>query len=377
MHILIAALHRPTKPTGVCRHAVNLAQCLADNAQVDKVTLIIGTWQKDYFKTSFNISSKKIELVTIDIKNSSISRNIWYITGLPKLAKQLKSDIVHLSFPLPFIRALFPCPVVATIHDLYPYEFAQNFGYPNVLFNQLFLKQCIQNSDGLSCVSQETLKSLKKYFSYVDQRKKTSVVYNYVDFSKLEAKVPQDINTNLDSSFLLAVAQHRKNKNLDIIIQAYSLLLKNNQLKKSTKLILVGSTGPETENLGNLIRTLSLEEQVQMLSSIDDEELCWLYQNCELLVVPSSTEGFCLPLAEALYLGSKVVCSDIPIFREIGNSNCTYFDLQGNSIENLAQAINDCLTYNCPPNFENISVDVRFSKEKVAHQYLKLYSVLK
>ena len=45
MHILIAALHRPTKPTGVCRHAVNLAQCLADTDEVDKVTLVIGAWQ--------------------------------------------------------------------------------------------------------------------------------------------------------------------------------------------------------------------------------------------------------------------------------------------------------------------------------------------
>lgn len=28
MHILIAALHRPTDPTGVCRFAANLARCL-------------------------------------------------------------------------------------------------------------------------------------------------------------------------------------------------------------------------------------------------------------------------------------------------------------------------------------------------------------
>ncbi|MEO1378552.1 MAG: glycosyltransferase, partial [Cyanobacteria bacterium J06635_10] len=95
---------------------------------------------------------------------------------------------------------------------------------------------------------------------------------------------------------------------------------------------------------------------------------------CQALVVPSSTEGFCLPLAEALYLGSKVVCSDIPIFREIGNANCSYFDLQSNSIENLSQAIDSCLTQT---NLESISADNRFSKEKIAHQFLNLYSVLK
>ncbi len=372
MHILIAALHRPTKPTGVCRHAANLAECLADTEQVNRVTLVIGVWQKDYFQTSFNLSSKKIKIVYIDIKNSSFSRNAWFMYGLAKLAKQLKSDIIHHSFPLPFIRSLCSCPVVTTIHDLYPYEFPENFGYPNVLFNQLFLKQCIQNSDGLSCVSHQTSESLTKFFPYVDKHKKTAVVYNYVDFSNVEPRVPQNISYSINTPFLLAVAQHRKNKNLNILIQSYSLLLKNNYLQ-SIKLVLVGSPGPETENLCNLIDTLSLKDSVHMLSSIDDEELCWLYKNCKLLVIPSSTEGFCLPLAEALYLGCKVVCSDIPIFKEIGNLNCTYFNLESEPVKNLTEAIHNIIQ----TDLEKTSPDYRFSKEKVAFQYLNLYSALK
>ncbi|QDL09330.1 glycosyltransferase family 1 protein [Brasilonema octagenarum UFV-E1] len=373
MHILIAALHRPTKPTGVCRHAVNLAQCLVDTDQVTKVTLVVGAWQKDYFEKTFNLSSQKINLLSVDIKNSSVSRNLWFLFGLPKLAKQLHSNIVHLSFPLPFLRSLFPCPVVTTIHDLYPYEYPENFGYPNVIFNQLFLKQCINNSDGLSCVSKQTLEFLKIYFPHIEQRKKTTVVYNYVDFSQIKPRVPKNIESSINTPFLLAVAQHRKNKNLDILIQTYSLLLKNNQLKDSTKLILVGSSGPETENICHQIRTLSLEERVLMLSSIDDDELCWLYQNCELLVVPSSTEGFCLPLAEALYLSCKVVCSDIPIFREIGSSNCTYFELQNDSVENLSQAIIQCLAQ---PDSDYKYPDYSFSKSNAAYQYINFYSTL-
>jgi glycosyltransferase involved in cell wall biosynthesis len=373
MHILISALHRPSKPTGVCRHAANLAQCLADTDKVSKVTLVVGAWQKDYFETSFALSSKKIELVSVDIKNSSLSRNIWFLFGLPKIAKHICSDIVHLSFPLPFIRFLLPCPVVVTLHDLYPYEFPGNFGYPNVLFNQIFLKQCLNNIDGVSCVSQRTFQCLKNYFPSLDKIKKTTVIYNYVDFSNVEPRVPNNIENLINSHFLLAVAQHRKNKNLDLLIQAYTLLLKDNHIKDSTKLILVGSSGPETENICQLIRKLSLQKRVLILSSIDDDELCWLYLHCELLVVPSSTEGFCLPLAEALYLGSKVVCSNIPIFREIGDSNCTYFNLEGDTVRNLSQAIYECLSQ---PNTNNTSPDSRFLKEEIAHQYLNLYSTL-
>ncbi len=372
MHILIAALHRPTKPTGVCRHAANLAKCLADNEKISQITLVIGVWQKDYFEKAFSLTSEKIKLVTVDIKNSSVARNIWFLFGLPKLAQQTNCDRVHLSFPLPFIRSLFPCPVVATIHDLYPYEYPENFGYPNVIFNQLFLQQCINNSDGLTCVSNKTLECLEYYFPYLKNSKKvTNVVYNYVDFSHVALKNPNYINNNIQTPFLLSVAQHRKNKNLDILIKAYSLLLDQHQLQDSTKLIIVGSYGPETENIQSLIQTLNLDQQVILLSSIEDDELCWLYKNCELFAIPSSTEGFCFPLVEALSLCCKVVCSDIPILREVGSSTCHYFDLKQDPIKNLSETI--VYTLSQPPT-DTSFMDSRFFKPNIAQQYLDFYN---
>jgi glycosyltransferase involved in cell wall biosynthesis len=368
MHILIAALHRPTKPTGVCRHAANLAQCLADTPEVSKVTLIVGTWQKDYFEQFFH--SPKIQLITVDIKNSSLARNIWFLFGLPKLVKHLNPDIVHLSFPFAFLRPLFPCPIVSTIHDLYPYEKPEVFGYPNVIFNRLFLKQCIEHSDGLTCVSKSTLSSLKSYFPKTQTLKPITVIYNYVDFSNIVAEPPHNLDISDHDSFLLCVAQHRKNKNIDLLIQSFSFLKKNGYLKDETKLIVVGSTGPETESLVNQIQNLSLQDQVLLIHAIKDRELCWLYQKCEIFVAASSQEGFCLPLAEALYFSCQVVCSDIPIFREIGSSSCCYFDVERDTVKNLSQAIISTLEQ--PVN--RTANDLQFSKLDVANQYLKFYS---
>ncbi|MFM6159187.1 MAG: glycosyltransferase family 1 protein, partial [Sphaerospermopsis kisseleviana] len=87
MHILIVALHRPANPTGVCRYAANLAQCLADTSEVSQVTLIIGVWQRQYFEQLFH--SHKIKLISVDIKNSSLVRNIWFLFGLPILVNSL------------------------------------------------------------------------------------------------------------------------------------------------------------------------------------------------------------------------------------------------------------------------------------------------
>lgn len=374
MHILIAALHRPSKPTGVCRYAANLARCLADSDNVSQITFVTGVWQRAYFERAFSLSSRKIRFVEVAIKNSSVSRNFWFLFGLPKLVRQLSPDVVHLSFPIPFLRSLFPCSVVSTIHDLYPYECPENFGYVQAFFNRSFLNQCIYNSDGLACVSLITLERLKEFLPSNKLQKTLAVIYNYVDFENTEPKIPEDIKDTAEDPFLLCVAQHRKNKNLDLLIDSFSSLLKNCCLSDLTKLIIVGSSGPETENIYSKIQALALQHNVVLLSSVEDAELCWLYQNCQLFAIPSSTEGFCIPVVEALYFSSKVVCSDIPILREIGSSQCTYFKLEREPNENLERAILQTLEKSYRDDSSNPSRDLRFSKANATQKYLKFYA---
>lgn len=371
MNVLIPALHRPSKPTGVCRHAANLAQCLADSDSVNSVILIIGCWQKDYFESSFSLDSPKIKLFDIDIKNSSVSRNLWFMLGLPRLAQKIKPDIIHMSFPFPFVRRWFSAPVLATIHDLYPYESPENFGYPQVWFNQLFLQQCIRQSNGLVCVSKYTEGSLKYYLPQAQENNSISVIYNVVDFEDIKSEKPKALGDTFDAPFILSVAQHRKNKNLDLLIQAYDKLIQDGQLSFKTQLLLVGSSGPETESLHELVQKLNLVEQVQFLSGLEDQELRWLYESAELFVIPSSTEGFCLPLVEALALACPTVCSDIPIFREVGDLQCRYFQLEQDALHNLAGAI--AAELSCP-TFSEREADSRFSKTEITRQLLSFYT---
>ncbi len=369
MHILIPVLHRPSKPTGVCRHAVNLAQCLADTPDTTRITLVVGVWQKEYFETVFSLDSPKIHIATVHIKNSSFARNQWFMFGLPRLARQLEPDIIHMSFPFPFVRQWFKVPVIATIHDMYPYEYPENFGYPQVWFNQLFLQQCIRNSDGLTCVSQCTLEALQSYFPTV--RQKATVVYNVVEFVDAASRIPHQLGQHFSRPFLMSVAQHRKNKNLDLLIKAFGSLFHDSRLASDTQLLVVGSTGPETDHLSQLVKTLSLDDQVLFLSGLEDEELRWLYEHAELFVIPSSTEGFCLPLVEALTLACPTVCSDIPIFREVGNSQCYYFKLNQQACQHLSEAILSALA---PIKDKESAVDTRFSRETISHQLLAFYT---
>lgn len=60
---------------------------------------------------------------------------------------------------------------------------------------------------------------------------------------------------------------------------------------------------------------------------INDAELTYSYRNAEALIFPSISEGFGLPLIEALRYECNVFASDIPVFREVGREYCHYFSL--------------------------------------------------
>ena len=58
-----------------------------------------------------------------------------------------------------------------------------------------------------------------------------------------------------------------------------------------------------------------------------DAEVQFAYRNARCLIQPSITEGFGLPIVEALNHATPVLASDIPIFREVGGDALGYFGL--------------------------------------------------
>ena len=59
---------------------------------------------------------------------------------------------------------------------------------------------------------------------------------------------------------------------------------------------------------------------------VSDAEYAEVLSGATALVHASRAEGFGIPLVEAMRLGTPVVVSDIPIFREIGDGAALYFD---------------------------------------------------
>ncbi len=70
---------------------------------------------------------------------------------------------------------------------------------------------------------------------------------------------------------------------------------------------------------------------------VTDEEKLALYNNCLMVIFPTSFEGFGSPPGEGLCRGKPAICSDIPVLREIYGDYVEYFPLH--DVDALAEKI--------------------------------------
>jgi glycosyltransferase involved in cell wall biosynthesis len=369
MKIVIPITSSARQLSGVQRHGINLARCLLSRKEITAVHLICASWQQECLRCVEPICDARLHVHTVQPGNTSLGRNIWYYVKLPRIVAELGTNIVHLAYPMPVWRTEYHCPTVVTLHDLYPYDAPGNFGFPKVLLNEMILHQCLRSVDAVSCVSQSTRDRL--WVLDAQMAKKAVVISNCVEpQSRVSAGSP--VPGWAGEPFLLCVAQHRPNKNLLLLLRIFRQLLLKKWLHPRTRLVIVGMQGPHTRAIRNYLAFNRLQKQVVLMAGLSDEELQWCYRNCDLLIAPSLVEGFGLPVAEALVAGCRVVCSDIPAFREVGGDWCKYVPLNADVERAFVETIRAALRL---PKTRPVLLP-QLSAIQIAEQYLQLYKAL-
>ena len=91
------------------------------------------------------------------------------------------------------------------------------------------------------------------------------------------------------------------------------------------KLVVVGRRGWENEQILDVLdRSRLVRPHIVELSNLGEKALARLIKNSRALLLASFAEGYGLPLVEALALGTPIIASDIPVFREVGRAAAIY-----------------------------------------------------
>jgi glycosyltransferase involved in cell wall biosynthesis len=109
------------------------------------------------------------------------------------------------------------------------------------------------------------------------------------------------------------------------------------------KLILVGRTGwLNSQALNELHRGRLIARHVIHAPQLSRDELAQLLTHARALLMPSFSEGYGIPLVEALSLGTPVVATDAPVFREVTRGRALYVDpLDGPGWARTIEALTD------------------------------------
>ncbi|MDT4858512.1 D-inositol-3-phosphate glycosyltransferase [compost metagenome] len=141
--------------------------------------------------------------------------------------------------------------------------------------------------------------------------------------------------------YLYFIGNFEPRKNLLTLIKAYRKLPK--EIRSTYSLVIAGGAGWNNEDVkAELESAKKAGENVLHIGYIDQADSPALFQNASLFVFPSEYEGFGIPILEALTSGTPVLCSDIPVFHEVGGSAVQY--AKASSPKDFAKKINEMLT---------------------------------
>jgi glycosyltransferase involved in cell wall biosynthesis len=269
---------------------------------------------------------------------------------------KFKGGIVHITGDTYYsILGAVYCKRIMTVHDL---SFLNRTkGLKRSLLRFFWVTMPSKFSHKITVVSQATKEALLKETN-IDPSK-VHVIYNFIDpiFKPVKrnfnGKIPRilQIGTNF-------------NKNVENLVKALNCV--------ECTLIIIGVLSEEQKQILassgiNYINKFSL--------SISD--LYQEYVKADMLTFVSTVEGFGLPILEAQATGLPVITSNCSSMPEVAGGGALLVNpFEPQSIKNgIIEIINNKDKRACLVEKGYINVE-RFSKEKIASDYLKLYEDL-
>lgn len=285
--------------TGLYHYCLNLGRFLEKNIDLGQEELYFFTpsWEQNWsFTRSNHLTQNPLQKFILPPLGGY---DIWHATYQNTHYMPMRNRRIR---------------VVLSIHDL-------NFLYDEKKSETKkkgylrYLQGLINRADVLVCISEF---SKKDVLAHCDTgNKPLHVIHNGTNL--LDKPVLRQHSYKPRKPFLFSIGVINRKKNFHVLLPL---------LQRNTMELVIAGKFDDSNYLSHLrqqSRELGVEDNLHLLGRVSEEEKAWYFNNCDAFALPSISEGFGLPVVEAMSCGKPLFLSDRTALPEIGGDVSFYF----------------------------------------------------
>jgi len=331
-------------------------------------------------KQGFDILKYEKGMRPIFVKalDSQYTKYFWLEYFSEKVIRKHKIDLFWLPSGTNSFPGRWEIPVVTTIHDIGEYHIKNKYDAVRTFYRtKICVPRSLKRSDKIIAASRFTASDIRKTLKY---GKDISVIYEAADpWSEEDSNacadvVKQKIGNFFEKIILCVGRTDFIGKGIDIILSGYSDILAKDVLGHIPPLVFVGPKGEKSSLLNGFIKKLKFEKNIYYLGRVSNKCLESLYDLAIVNILASRYEGFGITVLESLKRDIPIICSDLPVFKEIAG-NAPIFFKSGNSSD-FAQRLSDMLNGKIDLKTKQEigqTISAKYNWGKTAREYIDIF----
>ena len=358
-----AADHFP----GIGRYVVNLSQALVQVAPDLGLTLL-----HDPLASATRLTLPNLPRIACSASPFSLQQQ-WIV---PRILRQAGATLYHSPYYLmPYLPGV---PSVVTCYDLIPLLYPEYFTAAQRLIYWLAHALALRATRAVLTISEATQSDLARIFHLDPQRISVTLLAadeSFAPCSRAQIAAVR-VKYGLPEQYVLYLGSNKPHKNLPRLVRAWQISDLRSRIS-NLGLVIAGHWDKRYPEAAQLAEELDLKDQVVFAGPVSEEDLPALYSGADLFVFPSLSEGFGLPVLEAMSCGTPVMCSNTSSLPEVAGDAAILVDPLNTEV--LAKTMRHVATQaelRHVMREKGLTQAIRFSWERTAQETLAAYNRL-